>query len=351
MKRAFALLGLVAGALALSVASTRDARAIPPPYINDPAILGEVQLDGEIREMPRTLREYGFFIDMAARNPDDRLIPYELNTPLWSDGAEKLRYIYVPEGKMITADGDGLLQFPVGTAIIKTFAFREGNKQRFIETRVLLHRAEGWIALPYRWNAEQTEATLAIAGGRVDLTTPAGEAISYRIPNKNQCKTCHSLDGVVVPIGPKARNLAPELLARLVDEGKLAVAPEVAHPMPRWDGEGAPTAALARAYLDANCAHCHQPGGGASNSGLDLRWEQQDPFAIGVNKHPVAAGRGAGGLLVSIAPGDPDASILVHRMNSNEAGVAMPELGRSSIDHRAVALVQRWIAEMAPGTD
>jgi uncharacterized repeat protein (TIGR03806 family) len=350
VKRTFAFLGLAAGALALSLAATRDASAIPPPFINDAAILGELQLDGEVRVMPRTLREYGFFLDAAGRNPDLRLIPYELNTPLWSDGADKLRYIYVPEGKMIEASGEGLLRFPVGTALIKTFAFGEGEDQRYIETRVLMHRADGWIALPYRWNAEQTEATLALAGGRIDLTTPAGEAISYRIPNKNQCKTCHSLNGAVVPIGPKARNLAPAVLDRLASAGKLAGVPEVDYPMPEWRDDTARTAALARAYLDANCAHCHQPGGGASNSGLDLRWEQQDPFAIGVNKHPVAAGRGAGGMLVSIEPGNPDASIIVHRMNSNEPGVAMPELGRSSVDHKAVALIRRWIAEMAPAT-
>ena len=79
-----------------------------------------------------------------------------------------------------------------------------------IETRVLLHRADGWVALPYRWNAEQTDATLALAGGRIDLTTPAGEAISYAIPNKNQCKTCHGKDGQVIPIGPKgAQSFGP----------------------------------------------------------------------------------------------------------------------------------------------
>ena len=346
MKSSLAFLGMAAGALALSVAVVPDAGALPPPRVNDEAILGIAQLDGEVREMPRTLAEYGFFLDVSGRTPDARLIPYALNTPLWSDGAEKLRYIYVPEGAVIEPDGEGLLQFPVGTAIIKTFAFGEGEDLRYIETRLLLHRADGWVALPYRWNAEQTEATLALAGGRLPITTPAGEEISYRIPNKNQCKTCHSLDGEVIPIGPKARNMAPDLLDRLAQEGKLAKAPQVARPLPVWGDENAKTASLARAYLDVNCAHCHQPGGGASNSGLDLRWEQQDAFHVGVNKPPVAAGRGAGDALVSIEPGDPDGSIIVHRMDSNEPGVAMPELGRSSIDHKAIAVMREWIAEM-----
>src|SRR3546814_5488898 len=101
--------------------------------------------------------------------------------------------------------------------------------------------------------------------------------------------------------------------------------PEGSDTMPMWDARGeGDVAASARAYLDANCAHCHRPGATASNSGLDLRWEQDDPHSYGVFKRPVAAGRGAGGLEFSIVPGEPDRSILLHRMNSIEPGVAMP---------------------------
>jgi hypothetical protein len=120
--------------------------------------------------------------------------------------------------------------------------------------------------------------------------------------------------------------------------------------MPVWAGYTAdsPAEPFARAYLDVNCAHCHQPGGGASNSGLDLRWEQADPHAIGIMKRPVAAGRGAGGHDFSILPGQPDTSILLYRMDSAEPGIAMPELGKASEDHQGVAVVRRWIAEMNP---
>ncbi|AWW74132.1 hypothetical protein CD351_06785 [Erythrobacter sp. KY5] len=332
----FAALLLACGAVALG-GTMAEARLVAPE-VSDLAITQ----DG----FPRTLDEYGFFIHADVQIPTADVMPYELNTPLYSDGADKLRFIYVPDGETIKANADGLLQFPVGSAIIKTFAFGEGSDRRLIETRVLLNRADGWLALPYRWNEEQTEARLALAGGRIPIITPAGEEISYRIPNKNQCKACHSLDDAVLPIGPKARNLAPELLELLSEQGKLDAVPDVSRPMPRWSDANAAKEPLARAYLDVNCAHCHRPGGGASNSGLDLRWEQDAPFARGVNKPPVAAGRGAGGLLVSIEPGDPDASILVHRMNSNEPGVAMPELGRSTIDEEAVALMRDWIAEM-----
>lgn len=335
MKTPLIALGLALATLAGAVSPS--ARDTPAP--SDAVIMGEA--------FPARLSLYGFFANAREQLPSERVVPYALNTPLWSDGAEKLRFIYLPEGTKLAADGEGLIKFPVGAAIIKTFAFGEGAERRLIETRVLLHRAEGWTALPYRWNAEQTDATLALAGGRIDLTTPAGEAISYAIPNKNQCKTCHSKDGQVIPIGPKARNLSASWLGDMSAKGWLAGDIAGGNRLPDWRSHATgPAEPLARAYLDVNCAHCHQPGGGASNSGLDLRWEQADPHAIGIAKRPVAAGRGAGEHDFSIVPGQPDKSILLYRMDSAELGIAMPELGKSSIDKQGVAVVRRWIAEM-----
>ena len=337
MRRGVALLAL--SLLALGGAMAARGAVPQASLVNDVAVAGE--------GMARTLSEFGFFADAAQQVPSDRVIPYALKTPLWSDGADKLRFIYLPEGTRLTADGEGLLQFPVGAAIIKTFAFGEGAERRLIETRVLLHRADGWVALPYRWNAEQTEATLALAGGRIDLVTPAGEAISYAIPNKNQCKSCHGKDGAVIPIGSKARNLSADWLGQMAKVGLLDQVPEGAGSLPDWQTHATgPAKPLARAYLDVNCAHCHQPGGGASNSGLDLRWEQGDAHALGILKRPVAAGRGAGGHEFSILPGEPDKSILLYRMDSAEPGIAMPELGKASVDKDGVAVVRRWIAEM-----
>lgn len=340
MNGAQLLLGAASIALGgAMLASMVEARSLAP--VNDAVVAGDA--------IPRNLSEFGFFTGHSRRHPNRRVISYELNTPLWSDGADKLRYIYLPSGTQLKADGDGLLQFPVGAAIIKTFAFGEGADQRLIETRVLLNRADGWVALPYRWNADQTEATLALAGARLDVTTPAGEAISYRIPNKNQCKECHSLNGEVIPIGPKSRNMAQEWLAEMTAAGMLDSIPGEADILPQWHRRSDADAGaepLARAYLDVNCAHCHQPGGMASNSGLDLRWEQRDAQAIGIFKRPVAAGRGAGGHQFGIVPGAPDQSILAYRLASAEPGVAMPELGKSSVDKDGVAIVRRWIAEM-----
>lgn len=338
MKPALAL-----AASAMLLAGGVTVRATPPPqtYVNDAAIMD----DG----LPRLLSDYGFFADAAAQRAIEGVTPYRLNTPLYSDGAEKLRFVYVPVGSKATAQGDGLLDLPVGAALIKTFAFQENGQRRLIETRVLLHRKDGWIALPYLWNAEQTDAKLAVAGARVDLTTPRGEKISYRVPNKNQCKECHGLDGAVVPIGPKGRNLSQQWLAMMVETGHLDAMPKGGDTLPLWEDRAkASPQAAARAYLDVNCAHCHRPGATASNSGLDLRWEQDDPKLLGIMKRPVAAGRGAGDNLFDIVPGHPDQSILLQRMLSTEPGVAMPELGKSTVDPEGAEAVERWIDTLPP---
>src|SRR6185503_11056004 len=125
-----------------------------------------------------------------------------------------------------------------------------------------------------------------------------------------------------------------------------APAPDVAPRSARWDDPAEPLEARARAYLDANCAHCHNAKGSASNSGLVLTLEETRPTALGIGKGPVAAGRGSGGFDVGIKPGDPDASILVFRMASTEPGLMMPELSRSLTHDEGLALIRAWIKSL-----
>ena len=326
---------LLLAAILLAGAAVAAAETAPQVQVSAAAITGQ--------GYPASLSEYGFFADGAQQVPAKGVTPYRLQTPLWSDGSEKLRFVYMPVGKRALANGDGLLNFPVGSALIKTFKL-EG---RLIETRVLLHRADGWVALPYQWNEAQTDAKLALAGARLDARTPAGEAISYAIPNKNQCKECHALGGEVTPIGPKGRNLSAAWLADFARAGKLDKAPRVTRRVPLWeDRDRVPVADAARGYLDANCAHCHNPQGAASNSGLFLAWEVTDRTMLGIAKRPVAAGRGSGGLEFGIVPGKPEQSILYYRMASLEGGVSMPEVGRASLDRDGLAVVRRWIAQL-----
>ena len=331
---------LLAAALML-VGTALAAHPSAPPAVQVAATVNDAAVTGSA--YPATLSAYGFFADQTAQAPALGVTPYRLNTPLWSDGADKLRFLYMPKGQKALADGDGLLKFPIGAALIKTFKL----SGKLIETRVLLHRAAGWVALPYVWDADQREARLTLGGKRIALTGADGQPLSYAVPNKNQCKECHGVAGVVTPIGPKAYNLAPAWLTAFQQAGKLDRVPVVAQRIPLWEArEQAPAADAARGYLDVNCAHCHNPQGAASNSGLYLGWLERDPIKLGLGKRPVAAGRGSGNLDFDIVPGDAAHSILYYRMASLEGGIAMPELGRAKVDPAGLAAVQRWIGGM-----
>ncbi len=300
---------------------------------------------------PAHLSDYGFFTDLRARVPAARVTAYHLNTPLFSDYAEKQRYLYIPAGAKAGYDADKALDFPVGSALIKTFGYQQNGAFRPLETRLLLRRAIGWVAIPYVWNADGTDADLKRAGTRIPVTftDPAGRShgISYSVPNQNQCKDCHALSGAVTPIGPKARNLNDgRQLQALAAAGLLDRAPADAPRLARWDDPQAPLDARARAYLETNCAHCHNPQGAASNSGLFLDWKQPDITARGIMKHPVAAGRGSGDRDYDIVPGDAGASILIFRMESTDPGIAMPELGRATVHAEGVKLLRDWIDGM-----
>ncbi|MEL7465835.1 MAG: SO2930 family diheme c-type cytochrome [Pseudomonadota bacterium] len=314
---------------------------------NDAAILA--------KKPAKMLSAYGLFDDMGAQTPAIGVTPYDLATPLFSDHAMKLRFVYAP-GPAAWSE-DEVFEFPVGAVLAKTFAYPEGEGLRLIETRLLIRQEAGWRAWPYIWNEDQTDAVLKLAGARLDLTAtkPDGTkvAVSYRAPNANQCKGCHELGGAITPIGPKARNLNHDFdygegafnqIARWRMLGLLENQDDAAPPSADW--RNGTLNERARAYLDVNCAHCHRRDGPASNSGLFLTYGEKERAAWGYLKRPVAAGRGSGGLEFDIKPGDPMSSIMVHRMKSLDPGVMMPELGRSLPDEEGIALIEAWIAAM-----
>lgn len=338
-----------AGLLALSLLLPACSQG---PGVKDSVILAE-------QPAPK-LSDYGLFRDDGAREPSEGVIAYDLVNPLFSDYASKHRFVYVPEGHSLTYSEEDVFDFPVGSVLVKTFAFAPDMRspdrdERYVETRLLIRKPEGWSASAYIWNDEQTDAVYAPVGGRHEIRTrsPGGEALSidYAVPNRNQCKLCHSRNTVLTPIGPRARNLNHDgpyggnQLADWTARGLLAGAPAEAPAAPAAFGQ-APLEARARAWLDINCAHCHRAGGGASNSGLFLGFDETSPSGWGVHKRPVAAGRGAGDDLFVIEPGRPDQSIMVHRLASVEPGVLMPELGRSVTDREGLQLIASWIAAM-----
>jgi len=320
------------------------------------------------RERPkRNLSEYGLFQGpMADLEPAEGVVPFELNSSLFSDYAWKSRIIKLPEGQQVKYDEGNTFQFPVGTIIAKTFYFptdfNDPEKgRRLIETRLLLHRESGWIGVPYLWNEEQTDAVSEVAGAVAEVSwihyDGSSRSNTYVIPNMNDCKRCHKNE-FNEPIGPRARHLnrdydyphGPEnQLAYWTRTGILTGAPEPseAPELAVWDDEKSGTIdERARAWLEINCAHCHNSRGPARNSGLYLMASMTDPYKLGVFKTPVAAGRGSGGRSYDIVPGKPDESIMMFRLASTHPGIAMPEFGRTLVQEEANALIRRWIEKM-----
>jgi uncharacterized repeat protein (TIGR03806 family) len=310
--------------------------------------------------------------------------PYALNTALFSDYAHKLRTLWLPPGTKAKYSEGAAFEFPVGTIISKTFYYpratdgaknavlriaeqkeesRDGldlAKMRMIETRLLVRRKEGWVAFPYVWNEEQTEAVLARGGDIVPLALhgPKVEAvlqIDYMVPDENQCAGCHATDNtsrLIEPIGSRARHLnrddpwhpGENQLTRMAATGRLVGLPANGVPRnARFDDANEPLDARARAYLDINCGHCHSAKGPADTSGLWLDAATRDPIRLGECKPPVAAGQGTGDHMFDVVPGQPDDSILVYRMSSLAPGAMMPEVGRATVHAEGVALVRDWI--------
>ena len=318
------------------------------------------------------------------------VVAYDMNTGLFTDYAHKLRTIWMPDGQTASYREDDVLDFPVGTVITKTFYYpRAGNALdervartddlsadfsngrmdldhvRLIETRILVHRESGWVALPYRWNDDQTEARLHRVGAIIPLTLVADdgaeEAFNYVMPNTNQCAGCHAPDSnsrEISPIGPKPRHINRDFayadgvynqLSRLEQTGFLQGLPGDLGAVPQnaaWGDADTSLDDLARAYLDVNCSHCHSEVGPADTSGLYLEPDTAFGPSLGVCKLPIAAGSGTGNRPYDIVPGEPENSILVYRIDNVEPDEMMPELGRSTIHTEGLELVERWIAEM-----
>ncbi len=345
---------------------------------------------------PQTLEEWQVLRVRGGRlSLNDGVVPYDMNTPLFSDYAHKLRTVWMPKGQAAGYQPEHAFDFPVGTILSKTFYYPlpagsadanavartppsqsvlqgetlDLSKVRLIETRLLVHRKEGWVALPYVWNREQTAATLKRTGDSVDLelVAPDGarEAFTYQVPDQNQCGGCHITDNRsrrLQPIGPKARHLNRDFDYASGSENQLVHLARVGYLQGLPAGDQIPHAAdsanatlaldaRARAYLDVNCGHCHSATGPAITSGLWLDAPTQDHLKLGLCKQPIAAGQGTGNRLYDVMPGDADASILAYRVDSHDPAVMMPEVGRAVVHTEGVALIREWINALEGSCD
>lgn len=295
-------------------------------------------------DFPNKLSAFKLF----AGEPKD-LIPspgielIELSSALFTDYAKKQRLMKLPLGSRMSVTGNGLPQYPEGTLLIKTFYYdKEENDpaagRQLVETRLLLLKNGHWNAGTYRWNTRQNEAFYTKDTANVGVTwkNKNGQLrkIGYHIPSQQECVSCHQFSDEIMPIGPKAMNLNRTVtregkqlnqLVYLQNKGLLQFKTGLSKlsALPAYEDTMVATAYRARAYMEINCAHCHNPNGLASGKSLLLNYNM--PYVhtgIAINQNNI-----------------------VDRVSSLGA-FHMPKLGTTVIDEEGVKLIRDYIKQL-----
>lgn len=304
-----------------------------------------------INTAPRQLSATGCVSSTDPTQPASGLIPYAINAPFWSDGAEKDRWLALPDGQSIAIGTDGDWTFPNGTVLMKNF--RLGT--RLIETRLFMRHPDGvWGGFSYEWNAEQTQATLLEGGAVRDL----GSGRSWIFPSEGQCVDCHtqaagrSLGLETAQLNrsftyPQTNRSANELTT-LNHIGLLTPAIADASTQPALPDPSGTTGTLterARAYLHTNCSQCHRPGTVAPTN-LDFRYTTSLIATNACNAVPQSGDLGLGSNARVIAPGNSGISLVTYRMNRRDSG-GMPPVASTTVDTAGVSLIAQWIDSLS----
>jgi uncharacterized repeat protein (TIGR03806 family) len=295
------------------------------------------------------LSETGCVDPSDPRAASSGLVPYAVKTPFWSDGAIKKRFMGVPDGRRIGIATDGDFVFPPGTVLLKHFTL---NGQ-YIETRLFVrHEDGGWAGYSYRWRGDQTDAELL--DDRLEVSI-SGQLWHY--PGRSECIVCHTT-AAGSSLGLETRQLDQELrypstgrtanqLDTLRSIGLVSTSIPDATRSPALvapDDPGANLSARARSYLHSNCAGCHRPGG-LGRGTMDLRITTPLAQAGACDVIPTLGELGIADARL-LAPGDPDRSILLARIEALD-GNRMPPLGSNVVDQEGVALIREWIDSLA----
>ena len=338
------------------------------PELPEPLVEPTPAPEGEPWE---TLSEWHLFQHAAQQRPANRVVPYDVISVLFADDALKQRFLWIPPGTTIGWQATERWQFPIGSIAIKTFYFPRDERDPsrgnlLLETRLFIYESTGWVGHTYVWNDAQTEAERVIPGRTLHVSyidvTGATQEQRYEVPNEHHCQECHGVAPETELLGPRTRQLD-----RLYDYGSGAVnqidhmaelglfdvtPPESRHSFEDPLGNG-PIVERARAYLDANCGHCHSQSAVAASTNFWLDYEHTDPDSgnpinWGVCKFPTSAGPAAGGRSYDVVPGNPDDSILIYRMESVEPKIKMPPMPTRLADTAGALLMREWILAM-PG--
>jgi uncharacterized repeat protein (TIGR03806 family) len=313
-----------------------------------------------------TLSQTGCVDAADPRKPVAGAIGYEVNSPLWSDSADKARAFVLPAGSTIhvrncltnTADcsggaaDDGRWDFPVGTVFIKTFLF-DG---KLVETRLFMHLpSDDWVGYSYQWDEAQTGAKLVSSDGASASFNTGTRSVSWHYPSQDDCLNCHNRAGGS-SLGPETAQMnrvvgGSNQIDKLAALGLFDAAPPkpykaalvAPYAQPGSDASGATTEQKARSYLHANCAFCHRPGGNFANFDLryDTAFKDTTTCNADVKKGAIPSAPNKTKILV---PGHEQDSVLWLRMNeADPLKGRMPQIASYQVDASAVTVVGDWI--------
>lgn len=366
----FVFLPIIFGFIILSCTRSEDDNYVPLPA---------VQVDLTKVPYPK-LSDYKFFVGpLKDLNPSQELLPFEPTSSLFSDYAQKKRFVWMPQGTQATYQTDHtILALPVGAVLIKNFYYNQVQNvtpvgdTRIIETRLMIRKADGWLFADYVWNAQQTEAYYDVNGSFTEVRWKdqhnTVQTTQYRIPSMAQCVVCHKEkinpdtpeeQMRFIPIGIKPQNLnsnynygnrVQNQLQAWIDKGFLAggfTFPTAQQSVVDYNDATQPILLRARAYVDANCAHCHMTArhcdyrpmrfafsetasySGLRNMGVCVDTQDMQGFSPDLNK--------------IVQPQHPEQSMLFHRINTTDETIRMPLHGRSMIHQEGIALMRDWI--------
>lgn len=312
---------------------------------------------------PPLFSQLGAFTNLATLAPAAWLVPYTVNSPLWSDAAYKSRWIALPTNTFIKFYPTGEWSFPSGTVFFKNFELATNESfptlRRRLETRLLVCDTNGTAyGATYKWRPDNSEADLLTfsTNENILITTATGVRTQvWSYPGRQECLRCHTTAAGSV-LGAKTRQLNGDLSYPTgVTDNQLRT----------WNHLGFFATALneaaitnllksvsvsdtnatlelrARSYFDANCAHCHRPGG--VNALFDMRLDT--PLASqGLVNRAALNSLGLTGAKI-VKPGDTNNSVLFQRDNSLGL-IQMPPLAKNLVDTNAMAVIAAWITAL-----
>ncbi|MEZ4797029.1 MAG: hypothetical protein R2785_07655 [Flavobacteriaceae bacterium] len=325
----------------------------------DPELISPVVFN--IDSLPYdNLSEYNFFEgNIADLNPVYGVLPYGLNSALFSDYANKKRFVWMPKDSTAKYVNDyTTFDFPVGTILIKNFYYDNvlpDMSTKIIETRLMIKLEDDWTFANYVWNEEQTDATFTTQSKFLAFDWELNgetKSVNYKIPGFPECFTCHNKYDTPLPIGPKPQNinrnyLYPEgsknQLAKWVEQGYLEDNyPSEIKSLVEWDDESQPLDLRVRSYFDINCAHCHSDQSYCEYASMRFEFNKTEDISnLGVCVESVFYINPS--ITHIVNPGITQRSALFFRISSDEDQYKMPLIGRTLNHIEGIELIEEWI--------